>query len=250
MSSLLRSPSQIVNPLARQRMMGYGTGAGGGAFSPLSISSLTEWFDIGSLAAVGNGNPISSWAGIKGLMTLSAATTLRPTYAANDGDGMPAAVFDGVDDTILSGLTNTANIFGSTGDCETWAVVRATAGNRGFFATHGAVGMDSYLFTAAVYIDSPTSANRINSATGINNGAWRVLRLAKTGARRVIQADGSTLYDASTSAGTWTTGNAVFGIGDTSGVKLLGAVRHLLTFNNFLSEADAAAVKTYLEGFN
>lgn len=219
------------------------------AFSPLSISSLTEWFDVGSLAAVGNNNPISPWAGIKSLMTLTAAGTARPTYIANDGDGLPAAVFDGVDDTMLSGTTNTANIFGSTGDCETWAVVRAT-GDRGFFATGGAAGMASYLFSGAVYLDSPFAANRINSATGINNGAWRVLRLAKTGARRVIQADGSTLYDASTTAGTWTTGAATFGIGDTGGLKFLGAVRHLLTFNNFLSDAEAAAVKTYLEGFN
>lgn len=218
-------------------------------YTPLSLASLTEWFDITSLAAVGNGNPISAWVGSKGLMILSGAGTLRPTYTSNDGDGRPAAVWDGVDDTIIAAGVNSANIYGSTGDCETWAVVRCTAGNRGFFSTNGASGMGSYLFTAGVYLDSPSAAQRIASATGINNGSWRVLRLAKTGARRVLQAEGSTLYDASTTAGTWATGTANWSVGDIAGVKFTGSIRHLLTFNSFLTDAEAAALNTYLATF-
>ncbi len=215
------------------------------AFSPLQISSLTEWFDISSLSSVGNNNPISSWAGVRGLMTLSGSGAVRPTYISNSGDGKAAAVLDGIDDTIISSV-NINNVYGGTGDCETWAVVRCSAGNFGFFSTNGSIGMSSYLFTGGVFLDSPSSANRINSSTGINNGSWRILRLAKTGARRVIQAEGTTLYDASTSAGAWSPGNGIFSVGDTAGVKFNGSIRQILTFNSFLSSSDAAALNSYL----
>lgn len=210
---------------------------------------MTEWLDIRTLAAVGDGNPISSWAGVKGLLTMSATLTQRPTYFANDGDGRPSAVLDGADDTWNSNAVSGMDIFGSTGSCETWAVVRCPAGNRGFFSTTSGSGMGCYLFTANVFLDSPGSANRINSATGINNNAWRVLRLAKTGARRVIQAEGTTLYDASTTSGTWSTALTTLKLGDIAAVKFAGGIRHFLTFNSFLSNADAAALNSYLMTF-
>lgn len=221
----------------------------GASFSPLDIAKLSEWFSIESLAAVGDGNPISSWVGEKSLWTLGASGTARPTYEADDGDGQPAATFDAVDDKLVStALVNTSLVFGSTGDCESWAVVRST-GDRGFFGTGGGAGMGSYLFGAAVYLDSPGAAERIAAASGINDGSWHVLRLAKTGARRIIQADGVTIYDASTVAGTWTLGNLVMVLGDTGSLLFLGAVRHLLTFTDLLTADEVSDMQTYLEGF-
>ena len=101
MSSLLRSPSQIVNPLARQRMMGFGTGAdGGGSFSP-PVANPLIWLDANQ-EAYANNDPVgqfTDWSGNGNHFTASGAA--RPTFKTNRINSRPAVQADGVDDGML-----------------------------------------------------------------------------------------------------------------------------------------------------
>lgn len=98
-------------------------------------------------------------------------------------------------------------------------------------------------------MSAPLGANNINFTGTTLDSAWHVFRFAKSGARRVVQMDGVSLYDNSTAAGTYGTGNDTLSIGDYFSFLLLGGMRHALFFTDFLTDDEAAKMTTYLEGF-
>jgi hypothetical protein len=256
MNLLLHSPSNIVNPLARQRFMGFGTGSSGGAggFSPLSISSLTEWFDIASLAAVGNNNPVSSWAGNKSVYTLTGSGTARPTYVANDGDGNPAVQTDGVDDTLITAV-NRDVMFSLTAG-EQWFVIRPRS-LVGFQGIGGyGNGSDNYFvafyLAATLFLDAPDNgANRttVSAPSGwLDN--WHVVRLVWNGTNRQIWVDGVQLVSATKVITDIPNTAQNFRLGLASGAGYgVYSYRHALTFNALLTTDEALAITNYLEGF-
>lgn len=100
MTPLLRSPSQLVNPLARQRFLGFGTAPGGAAaFSPLSLSPST-WLDA-SQETLTNGDAAQplDFSG-NGRQFKNGTSTRRPTFTTGLQNGKPGFVFDGVDDFV------------------------------------------------------------------------------------------------------------------------------------------------------
>lgn len=222
----------------------------GASFSPLDLAALSEWFSIESLAAVGDGNPISSWVGEKGVYTLGASGTTRPTYAADDGDGLPSAQLDGVDDAMEQNINNTV-LFGATGDAyEAWFVIRLTAGaTRGIFGAYGVSNQLSAQASTSIQWNAPNGAVAVTVANDMRDDAWHVLRLNKNGTNRIIALDGVTIYNASTTAGTYGNGADILFLGNYFGTMMQGAVRHMLFTTDALTAPDALALQTYLEGF-
>lgn len=223
----------------------------GASFSPLDNAKLSEWWNIESLSAVGDGNPISSWVGEKTVYTLTAATTARPTYEDDDGDGMPSVLFDGVDD-IMQCAVNSGTLLGSAGDYEIWCVTRLTPGaTRAIFDVYGGSNdIGATMRAAEILWNGPKFANGISVAAAPLDDLWHVWRFAKIAGRRIVARDGVSLYDATTTAGTYTLGADTLHLGGAFTFDpLLGGVRHLLTFNSGLSDDEALAMTTYLEGF-
>jgi hypothetical protein len=76
-----------------------------GGFSPLQLTSLRGWWksDVGITIATG----VSAWAdqSTNGNTLLQATGGAQPTLTAGQINGLPAVVFDGVDDTISATFT-------------------------------------------------------------------------------------------------------------------------------------------------
>ncbi|OYW74627.1 MAG: hypothetical protein B7Z37_16895 [Verrucomicrobia bacterium 12-59-8] len=220
------------------------------AFDPRNIATLSEWFDFRVLAGAADGDPIGELAGRKGLYTLTASGIARPTWATNDGDGFPSVLYDGENSTMHAAISNEA-LFGTTGNFEFWLVVRLAASQIRFAGCFGSsyssdqVGL-SFSEDAGVLSMSDYSVN-VEFESSLWDDSWHVIRCSKNGASRLVQFDGTTIYSASTSAGSYVTGPADLFVGFSFGFYMNGAVRHWLATTAPLDDATAALLNSYLE---
>lgn len=89
------------------------TAATGGAcppFSPLDISGLKLWLDASAITGLNNNDSVTTWADISGNgndVTQSTGSK-KPTYQTNQINGLPAVVFDGVDDQLENSMSMAA----------------------------------------------------------------------------------------------------------------------------------------------
>lgn len=102
MNLLLHSPSNIVNPLARQRFMGFGTGSSGGGVVILPpVAGPDIWLDANRESFAHN-DPVgqfTDWSGNGNHFTSSG--TARPTFKTNRINSRPTVQADGVDDGMI-----------------------------------------------------------------------------------------------------------------------------------------------------
>lgn len=223
-----------------------------GAFNPLTIPSLTEWFDYRTLASVGNGNPVSSWQGNKSVYTLTQTGTPRPTYVSNAGDGKAGVQFDSVNDFMSATVTN-FGLYGSTGNYEAWTFVNQSApgiGSSGWLASadYANNGVQMAANSSSLFIWSPTyPTDQTVVSTSLFDSSWHLIRFSKNGARRIVQIDGTTVFDSTTSAGTMVDGSNSVILGTWNGNFLLGYYRQALFFGDVLDSTTAAQLTTYLQ---
>lgn len=225
-----------------------------GGFDPLADSRLTDWLDYRTLAAVGDMNPIDSWTGRKGMLTAVQSGTARPTKLADDGDGRASVSFNGVNNWIRGDLTY-GTIFGSTGDMEVWSVARfnSTQGysSVGLFDSYGSTS-SNVIFAVVSSTDlalAMTTSSFVLPTVALWDNAWKVIRMMKTGARRVIQVNGTTIYDATTSAGSYDPADTGYlRLGSWQALyAMTGAQRHWMAFDAPLDDATAAKLNSYLQ---
>lgn len=241
-------PSPVIN-----RRVLLGSSGGGSAFSPLNLSSLVEWWDVASLSALADNDPVASWVGMKAGITAVAAGAARPLYDADAGDGNGACVTpDGTDDELTVNIAADNLTYFPNTSLEVWAVCyHPTAIPSGVFVpVIGVGGVDSAIGTWLtfsdnnIYFDTPSTAlGRISTAPPGWRDAWHVVRLAKHGDTRLIEMDGSALFS-DTKSGNLTTGTSTTFAPFTAGTGL--KLRHLLLFNDAVAGDDLAALKTYL----
>ncbi len=231
MTPLLRSPSQLVNPLARQRFLGFGTAAGGGEWTPALLSPMT-WFDAASIG-VGNGNPIGTWSnqGTLGASGDATATgTARPTLSSTGINGGPAVLFDGVDDLMAFSHSATTAftiwfIYKANTASGRHRVYDDVGGNRlvGFYDTSRSVFTGSFLYNG-----STATSTQVFIAQASSSG-------------RSFRVNGTTVTDA-TSAGVLT---GVAGLGKTTEF-IKGNVSELGLMNRILTAGELTSLTRYL----
>lgn len=220
---------------------------GGAAFDPIDISSLSEWFDYRVNGALASGDPVGSWAGKKNVYTLTASGTSRPTWTADDGDGRPAILLDGVNDALACGILNSV-LFGTTGSFEFIFVAKLSSVQNnlgGYFSSTGItnqIGASAYQDTSLVFSMGGSSYFGV----ALWDNTWHVIRCKKDGSRRVVEIDGSVVYDNTTIAGPYGTGLDTLAIGEYFGQRMTGSFRHWMAFTEPLDDATAAALTTYL----
>lgn len=179
MNLLLRTASQIVNPLDSRRRFGFGSGVGGAsAFNPL-IYSPTAWLDA-SQETLTNGDAAQplDFSG-NGRQFKNGTSTRRPTFTTNRQNSKPGFVFDGVDDYVLpdnhlaiamafivckyngatfSGYSGLINNMGNGGGA---AFLIGNSGGTTFFPFDAALGTVTYRYNRAV---SASRAAPMNAA--------------------------------------------------------------------------------------
>lgn len=217
-------------------------------FDPLNLGEMSEWFDFRTLTGSADGDPVSSWVGRRGLYTLAQTGTARPTWKADDGDGSASISMDGVDDSLGTGINNEL-LFGTTGDMEIWLVIKLPpVPAAGVFTSTGIsnqIGLNTGAENATLSLCHGSVSITFPTALLADNG-WHVLRLMKSGARRAVAIDGSTVYDSTTSAGPYVTGDDALNLGYYFGSYGVVGFRHWLAFTEPLSDAVSAALTSYL----
>ena len=227
---------------------------GASAFTPASIASIIEWWNIESLAATGDGNPVGSWVGEVQSITPTAAGSLRPLYDADAGDGMPCLLPDGVDDILnvsvaVDGLTYFPNT-----SLEMWLVAyipaASSANDMTQFQDSNGDYIGSWLSFSDnnIYFDTPNfSVGRISVAepSGFHD-AWHVFRFAKHGNDRLIEMDGTSIATGTVAGNFASSMSSIFNICKSqTSMKM----RHLLFFNDQVSGADLTNLRSYLNNW-
>lgn len=207
MTPLLRSPSQLVNPLARQRFLGFGTAPGGAAtFNPLSLSPLI-WCDA-TQEAYANGDPVgqfTDWSGNSNHFVSSG--TARPTFKTSGINSKAAIEADGVDDTM------TRAAIGQQLDWWAFIVFQPVvmASTRCLWAvpdfpvaTAGSYRMLETNSTTTLNLNQGAGAMPSN-ITGLSNGGRRVIRIDGHTTYIRYQGDNGTVISKTGMAGNWPT---------------------------------------------
>ncbi len=220
-------------------------------FDPLNIPALSEWFDYRTLASVGEDNPVSAWAGRKGLYTATASATARPTYAADDGDARGVVIFDGVDDNASFAMTN-GSLWGPDGNYEAWFVVKSppsVASVNNLFVSAFGVQNTAFL-TQPSYPRLTwysTSLLNVGNVVEVQDSIWHVIRFSKSPLGQRLFVDGVNIgfSYSDPGGGSWATGDATAFIGGSDNFWQ-GGFRHALCFKAPLDDATAADLTTYL----
>lgn len=265
MNLLLRSSSQIVNPLDARRRFGFGSGVTGAEFSPLVLSPLV-WFDARQ-ETLSNGAALSTITDFSGN-----ARHLTQATAANQGvfnttglNSRQEFQFDGVNDVCartdaggytlngpltmwvvgrMRGLTTARTPFFSIGQnasASNYLTIEAntflTAGSKyGLYVTNNtldsAQATSSSAFIIILCISSATAGTNVATVTDYKfNGTSQVLTL-KSGSGALASMTGMDRMALGGFAGSTSYGNC--GIGEAGMV------------NGDIGSANAAALYTYL----
>lgn len=232
------------------------------AWEPVAVlgTDLEEWWsaeDHGTANMTDDGaGLISAWVGRKGAVTVTAATTARPTYGATAFGGTKKGLtFDGTTDAMVS--TSFAGLPGGATAGELWAVVSqdqldavATVGTMVDYGGTNA-GTDRCLFrsrTASIsagFINDGTDSLGFSQVTVPFNGT-HIIRGFWSGTTQGISLDGNTQVTETIAA--FNTGSTRLRIGASNASSatnfLLGVVRHVL-----VTSILTAARRQQLEGW-
>lgn len=223
-------------------------------FTPAAISSIVEWWNIESLSATADGDPVGSWVGEVQSITPTAAGSLRPLYDADAGDGMPCIVPDGVDDVLNVALLVDGLTYFPNTSLEMWVVAyipaAASVNSITLFQDSNADYIGSWLsFTDNnIYFDTPNfGVGRISVAEpGGYHDAWHVFRFAKHGNDRLIEMDGTSLATGTVAGNFASSAWCQFNICNSQTAM---KIRHLLFFNAAVSGADLTNLRSYLSNW-
>jgi hypothetical protein len=232
MNLLLHSPSNLVNPLARQRFMGFGTGSlGGGGFSPLSLSPMF-WLDATQLG-LSNGASVSSFTDLSGNGNhfVQSVPALRPTYNSTGINSRPSVQFDFVDDLMT--CTHAA-----TTAFTLWAIWKPTTAGSSRQRLYSDIGGNRLM---GIYDGSRT----LYTGSFFNNGSPSTQTLVyiaqASSSGRSLRINGTTVTDA-TSAGTLS-GIASLGQGNE---LVSGHIGQMGLLNRTLTAGELTALVDYL----
>jgi hypothetical protein len=256
MNLLLHSPSNIVNPLARQRFMGFGTGSSGGAdFSPLSLAPLI-WCDATRLA-LNNGDPVAQFSDLSGNnYHYISSGTARPTFVSNGINGRPAIEGDGVDDAMTRAAIGE--------HLDWWAFIVAAPVTMGTAKELWA--LNDFPQSIAIYrLLETNAASTININQGVGlmsssitlaNGVCRAIRLEGHTTSVHYQADnGSPISKTGLTGNYPTTGNdgrlgnfvsGIFARGGGTGLWFNARIGELVLGSGTLTSGQLTSMWTYL----
>ena len=216
-------------------------------------STLTMWFkaDSSDLAALSDGDSVSSWTNQATPQNVTQGTALRqPTLQTNELNGKPVVRFDGTNDILSDGIVTDLNV--GTGDIWFATVGKMTnTGGASFLFEKGpsAFGLSSTKAGALSF--------RLGSQTNIplmNSGNWTRTDFFMTTASRVSSTCNG-FYNGSAADTTGTTNtvsidnSSVFDVGAAAvgGNSLNGDVGEILVGGGTLSESERVKIESYLD---
>lgn len=235
MNLLLRSPSQIVNPLDTRRRFGFGSGVSGeAAVNPLTYSPAI-WLDATQETGYANNANCTQWSDRSNNARHFTEASIPPVFKTSVLNGKPGIYFDGTK-RLLRTYTGTGTSYSIMA-----VVSRDDDLHRAFWSN----GIDPYV--------SIQTARRPNFYQGAGcTAGMSVLPVSSSEALilGVRTAAGATeVFDGKTrvaSASTTASALKVSGLSALAGFFWSGHMHEVLAFNSRLSDADWTALANYL----
>jgi hypothetical protein len=154
------------------RYLHWPTAAGGGAWTPASLSSLRAWFDADALTGLADGDAMSSWSDSSGNANnvSNTQTTTKPTYETNELNGKSVVRF-----YASSGFLGQSTIYAAATPSMQVIVVAKTNTISG---TTSILSANNY--TPNIRLSSNNvqavliygGASQTGSQAGVTTGAW------------------------------------------------------------------------------
>jgi len=235
-------------------------------WQPDRISGLTARFTAENLLVQGSATPsdgsaITTWRTSQGNLTVTQATAgRRPTFRTNIQNGLPAVLFDGVDDALAS--ASSFSIYVSSNQRTVFTVARPTAlvavgtGNtygrpqiwcaaNGFNGLSVSPSGSNNIFNVWDY-DASSSVSASTASAAVNSNILLTTRhlagVTSISLNQGTPVTNSTLRDASTN------NVLVFGNDGVSGtLPYTGYIFEILFYNRALSNEEIAAVEAFLK---
>lgn len=250
---------------ANKLLLGLLGGSSAPAFSPLSISGLALWLDAsdastlfqasnGTTPAVADTDPVGYWGDKSGngKHAIQAIAANRPLLKLAQLNGLNWVLFDGSNDLLsvasLTLATSTIfTVFKSSGGYIAWEHGTNTTTTNG-----AALLVDAVEPTIAAY---RTSLQTKRIAGGLNNNTARVTAVEFTGPmaglKFYINGTNQAMTDLTVADITASSASASFNVGARNNagngtLGIVGPITELLVYSPVLSDADRAAVETYL----
>ena len=218
---------------------------------PGAIRGIAGWWTTETGLTVDSGNVVSAWADQSGNgVTLTAATTQRPSFLYDAVGGRPALVFNGTGNR----LAFNAGLFTGTQECTIVAVTLCGATGSDFIGegVPGNSGTAGVAFTTIYGRVSDTSDNTSAAVWSFTTGAWMVVsmvhrtsdgitRMRKNG---VQQAESSAI----TLAGNIGSNSPPFQIGTGSerGSAYAGSVSEAVCYTRGLPDDELLQLERYM----
>lgn len=162
MNLLLRSPSQIVNPLDSRRRFGFGSGVGGAAAPLPPVAGPIIWLDANQ-ETFANNDPVGQFTDRSGNGNhFTSSGTARPTFRTARINGRPSVLADGVDDGLL---------LASLGAQSAWTIMFAGCLASYTSGSPCIVAVDDYAPDGTFYLfqQSTSSVANVNASMGAVN---------------------------------------------------------------------------------
>jgi len=235
-------------------------------WQPDRISGLTARFTAENLLVQGSATPsdgsaITTWRTSQGNLTVTQATAgRRPTFRTNIQNGLPAVLFDGVDDALAS--ASSFSIYVSSNQRTVFTVARPTAlvavgtGNtygrpqiwcaaNGFNGLSVSPSGSNNIFNVWDY-DASSSVSASTASAAVNSNILLTTRhlagVTSISLNQGTPVTNSILRDASTN------NVLVFGNDGVSGtLPYTGYIFEILFYNRALSNEEIAAVEAFLK---
>jgi hypothetical protein len=170
------------------------TSGGSSAFSPASIPGLQLWLDASQISGLNDGDAVATWNDLSGNGNdvTQATASKKPTYKTGIQNGLPAVLFDGVDDFLLItkafGLTSGTLFVVYKSTAGSYCVLRTNNDSAGQYFRYAGDGNGYWgVFTtgrietypasmpganvAAYVVDVSSAASKTVHVNGIDKGA-------------------------------------------------------------------------------
>lgn len=212
-------------------------------FNPNQLAGLVAQYDVSNAASVtkDGSNFISSLANLgTAAYPITAAGTLRPVWTPNQLNGLPVAIFDGVDDRMTTGaqtLNQPETVF-----LVFKAVTNSDGGQR---VTDGAGALATLFLPAGSQLAIYAGSSVLAGIGTLVTGDWYIVSYRFSGASSFIRQN---LRNKVTgNAGANNPGGFVLGAQASGAIPSNIAIGEALVYNVSLSDADEELVINYLE---
>lgn len=227
-----------------------------GMNTPLDIGGMVGWFPVDRLTGFNDGDAVTTLTDRSGMGNhLTASGTGKPFYKVNIANGLPALLFDGVDDVMNAAYSfNQMNILNSYAYFAVFNAISVEGNNLASPYNNDCIFDEPTGDTIGLYLASSGKVQFGQFKTGPGETVINQNYTIGTNDYAIGRFDGSNLHgqtsivaDSSSASVARTTSQGLLKVANGSGTKFCNMyLMELGFYDHYLSDANATLLNNYL----